>query len=111
MARRLRLSFIAALAMPLLASCAAAPPSPAEQADLDTCTAQANAAYTAQNIDALSRTSQNGLYYAPMPNHVFDSQRMGSLNQRNNQILDCVQNGTGAAAFSAPLFTPHIVGQ
>jgi hypothetical protein len=96
-----------------LAGCAAPPPSAAEQANLAACTSQADAAYNAQNYDALSRTSQNGLRYSATPNHVFDAQQMGSLHARDSQISDCVQNGSGAIGglpSPAPV-PPRIISQ
>jgi hypothetical protein len=97
-----------------LAGCAPQPAAtPAEQAEASACTAQADAGYQANNYDALSRTSQNGLYFAPTPNHAFDSQRMGSLHVRDSQITACEQNGSdaGAIAPGTQIVTPHIVGQ
>ncbi len=96
------------------AGCAAQPPaSQADQSEASACTAQADAGYQANNYDALSRTSQNGLYFAPNPNHAFDSQRMGSLHVRDSQITACEQNGNdaGAIAPGTPIVTPHIIGQ
>ena len=75
-----------------------APPSQADQANLATCTAQADATYNAQNYDQLSRTSQHGLRYSATPNHVFDAQQLGSLHERDDQIADCMKNGTGGTA-------------
>jgi len=109
--------FIFLLAVCLLAGCATPPPSPADQADLATCTSQADATYDAQNFDALSRTSQNGLRYSATPNQVFDAQRLGSLHDRDDQIAACVDNGTGGAASAQaaipgpPPATPQIIGQ
>ena len=100
------------LAAGILAGCAAAPPpSAAEQAELAACTQQADAVYAQSNLNALGRTSQNGLYMAPMPNHVFDGQRMGTLNARNNQIRACMENGNpGAGApAAASLPAPRII--
>jgi len=89
------------------------PPTPSQQSEAATCTAQADAAYQAQNEDALSRTSQNGLLFAPVPNHVFDSQREGSLHERDDQISDCEQNGdtTTAIAPGTPIVAPQIISQ
>jgi hypothetical protein len=103
------------LAFGLLAGCAASPPpSQADQANLASCTAQADAVYQQSNLNALGRTSQNGLLYSPTPNHVFDAQRMGTLNAYNNQVSDCVENGnpntTPPATAAAPLPKPQIVG-
>jgi hypothetical protein len=102
---------LAALVCGALAGCAAsAPETSAQQADDAVCTAQADAAYNAQNVDALSRTSQNGLYFAPTPNHVFDAQRMGSMHVRDSQIEDCEQNGNaGLSVNGMPVVAPHIV--
>jgi hypothetical protein len=96
----------------LLAGCAAPPPSGADQANLAACTQSADAVYQADNENGLARTSQNGLYFAPMPDHAFDSQRMGSLNARNNQIQDCMDNGNPDAALpgQAKLPAPQIIG-
>jgi hypothetical protein len=112
-----RFNFIAVLAGILaLGGCAIAPPpSQADQANLATCTAQADATYNAQNYDQLSRTSQNGLRYSATPNHVFDAQQLGSLHERDDQITDCVNNGTGgtaSAALPGPApAVPQIIGQ
>ncbi len=97
-----------------LAGCA--PPeaaTPAQAAEASACTAQADATYQSENTDALSRTSQNGLYFAPSPNHVFDSQRLGSLHQRDSNIVACEENGNGASAVAqgTPIVAPHIIGQ
>jgi hypothetical protein len=102
--------FLAALVCGSLAGCAAsAPENPAQQADDATCTAQADAAYNAQNTNLLGRTSQNGLLYAPT-NHVFDAQRMGSLSARDNQIQQCEQDGNaGPNVNGVPVVAPHIV--
>jgi hypothetical protein len=110
------LRFTPILAACLLGGCAFSPPaSPADQADLAACTSQADATYDAQNYDALSRTSQNGLRYSAMPNQVFDAQRLGSLHQRDDQITDCVNNGSGGSAQAAipgpPPAIPQIIGQ
>jgi hypothetical protein len=113
MTRRLNLAVLIAPVF-CLAACAAEPPQTAsEQADASACTAEADAAYNAQNYDALSRTSQNGLLFAPTPNHVFDSQRMGSLHARDSQITECEQNGktAGSIAGGTPIVTPQIIGQ
>jgi hypothetical protein len=103
--------FLAALVCGTLAGCAASPPeSTAQQADDATCTAQADATYDAQNANLLARTSQNGLYLAPTPNHVFDGQRMGAMSARDNQIQACEQNGNaGPSVNDVPVVTPHIV--
>ncbi len=96
----------------LLAGCAApAPPSAAATADANTCTAQADAVYQQENVDALSRTSQNGLYFGNTPTHVFDAQRMGSMHQRDSAITNCEDNGNSnlRPAYGSPLVTPHIV--
>jgi len=112
-------NFTAALAGLLaMSGCAASPPpSQADQANLAACTAQADAAYNAQNYDQLSRTSQNGLLYSPTPSHVFDAQHLGSLHERDDQITDCVNNGTGGTVSAsnalpgpAPV-APQIIGQ
>jgi len=96
-----------------IAGCAAAPPpSPAQQAEATTCTAQADATYKAQNYAELSRTSQAGLLYAPMPNHVFDAQTLGALHVRDSQITDCERNGgdgSGPGLPGAMPVTPHII--
>jgi len=101
---------------PLLwfAGCAQGPaPTAADQADASACTAQADAGYDANNVDALSRTSQNGLLFAPDPNRVFDSQRLGSLHARDSQITNCEADGAdaGSIAPGTPIVTPHIIGQ
>jgi hypothetical protein len=103
--------FLVALVCGTLAGCAASQPeSAAQQADNAACTAQADAAYEAQNANLLARTSQNGLYFAAMPNRVFDSQRLGALSVRDNQIQECEQNGsTGPNVNGVPVVAPHIV--
>jgi len=105
--------FYAALAVMALAGCAyGPPPTAAQQADASACTAQADATYNAQNYDALSRPSQNGLYFSQRPNHVFDAQTQGAVHQRDSQITDCEEHGnsgTDPSAFAAPLVTPHII--
>jgi hypothetical protein len=103
--------FLLALVCGTLAGCAGSQPeSTAQQADDATCTAQADAAYEAQNANLLARTSENGLYFAPMPNRVFDGQRMGALSARDNQIQSCEQNGnTGPNVNGVPVVAPHIV--
>jgi hypothetical protein len=95
----------------LLAGCAAAPSSPAEQANLANCTQQADAVYQQDNLNGLARTGQNGLYFAPMPNHAFDAQREGTLDARNNQIKDCMDNGNpdAPALAGAALPAPQII--
>lgn len=98
------------LAASLLAGCAAPPPSAADQANLAACTQQADAVYQQDNLNGLARTSQNGLYFAPMPNHVFDAQRMGTLNARDNQIRACMENGSAQAPGGKPLPAPQIIG-
>jgi hypothetical protein len=102
--------------MAWLAGCAAGPPpSRAAEADAAACTAQADATYNAQNYDQLSRTSQNGLYFSPTPNHVFDAQQQGALHVRDSQITACEAHGgaggsgSATASYAAPLVTPHIV--
>jgi len=97
-----------------LAGCAPQPPaSPAQQAEASACTAQADATYDSENTDALSRTSQNGVFFAPDPNRVFDSQRLGSLHDRDSEITACEDHGNGAGAIApgTPIVTPHIIGQ
>jgi hypothetical protein len=102
----------------LLGGCAVSPPpSAADQADLATCTSQADAAYDAQNYDSLSRTSQNGLRYSATPNQVFQAQQLGSLHERDDSIADCVRSGSGGAASAQaaipgpPPAIPQIIGQ
>ena len=114
-----RFSFSTALAgMLAIGGCAVSPPpSQADEANLATCTAQANATYNAQNFDQLSRTSQNGLRYSATPNHVFDAQQMGSLHERDDQLTDCLNNGTGGTASASAALpgpapaVPQIIGQ
>jgi len=99
-----------------LAGCAT-PPAASDQADLAACTQAADAVYEADNYNGLARTSQNGLLYPATPDHVFDAQRMGTLDARNNQIKDCTENGnpdapavSGLPAQAAPLPRPQIIG-
>jgi hypothetical protein len=101
------------LALGAVAGCSyGPPPSPSEEADDAACTSAADATYKAQNYEALSRTDQAGLYYAPTPNHVFDAQQMGAMHVRDSQITACEQQGSEASSAvpSAPLVTPHIIG-
>jgi hypothetical protein len=102
------------LLLPLLfaSGCALSPPpNAADQADRDACTRQADAAYNAQNFEALSRTDQTGVRYSATPNHVFDAQQLGLLHQRDSAITDCINNGTVAnsAVPGPPLPVPHII--
>ena len=85
-----------------LSGCAAPALSSADQAELAACTQNADAVYQADNENGLARTGQNGLYFAPTPDHVFDAQRMGTLAARNNQIKDCVDNGNSGSAAGVP---------
>ncbi len=104
---------VAILAFGAVAGCSyGPPPSPADEADAAACTSAADATYKAQNYEVLSRTGQNGLYFAPTPNHVFDTQQLGAMHVRDSQITSCEQHGSGAAGAvpSAPLVTPHIIG-
>lgn len=111
---RSKLSFWAVPILALaLSACAPQPsPSPAAQANLASCTAQADAAYQQSNLNGLARTSQNGLLFPATPNQVFDGQRMGTLDARNNQIQDCVDNGNpnNAPATAATVPAPQIIG-
>jgi hypothetical protein len=105
--------FVAALACAWLAGCAAGQPeSQAQQADNAACTAQADATYNANTIDEQARTKQNGLLYAPMPNHAFDAEQLGAQHVRDSQITDCEQNGNKGAPIvnGTPVVTPHILG-
>ncbi len=96
----------------LLLGCTASPPATAEQANLASCTASADAVYQSENYNGLARTSQNGLLYGATPNQVFEGQRMGTLNARNNQIKDCMNNGNPDETVpgGAALPTPQILG-
>ncbi|HQT65407.1 MAG: hypothetical protein B7Z75_09660 [Acidocella sp. 20-57-95] len=104
-------AFLAAAALLALSACATTPPSAADQANLDACTAKADASYNAQNIDSLSRTDQTGVRYSATPNHVFDGQQLGLMHQRDSQITDCVNNGTASASTytGKPLPAPQII--
>jgi len=103
------------LAAGLLAGCT--PPEPessASAAAAATCTAQGDATYNALDEDQLARTSQAGLLFSPMPNHVFDAEQEGAMHVRDSQIADCERNGTApstsaGAAQSGAIVTPHIV--
>jgi hypothetical protein len=110
---RINLPAASILTLGFLAGCAASPaPSPADQSNIASCTAQADAIYQQDNLNGLARTSQNGLLYAPMPNQVFNAQRMGTMNARDNQINDCVENGNpnNRPLGGAPLPAPQIIG-
>ena len=90
-----------------------APPSPSQQADDAACTAQADATYRANTQDQQARTLQNGLYFAPMPNRVFQSQQMGAEHVYDSQLQNCEQNGnpdTAPSINTAPLVPPQIIG-
>ncbi len=100
-------------ALAALASCAPQPAATsADQANLASCTAQADAVYDQSNLNGLARTGQNGLLFPATPGQVFSGQRMGTLNVRNNQIQDCVDNGNpnNRATVTAPLPAPQIIG-
>lgn len=103
----------AILAAGLLASCAApAPESDASAAAAAACTAQGDATYNALDEDQLARTSQSGLLFSPMPNHVFDAEQEGAMHVRDSQIADCERNGTAPSSSAAPggsIVVPHIV--
>lgn len=97
-----------------LSGCMAPPaPTAAQQADATACTAQADSTYNSENTDALSRTGQNGVFFSPDPNRVFDAQRLGSLHERDSNITSCEENGNGAGAIApgTPIVTPRILGQ
>ncbi len=96
-----------------LAGCTPPPAAPtAQDSEASACTAQADATYDSENTDALSRTSQNGVFFAPDPNRVFESQRLGSLHDRDSEITACEDHGNGAGAIApgTPIVTPHIIG-
>ena len=99
----------------LLAGCAhVPPPGSGQQADDAACTAQANATYSANTEDEQARTLQNGLYFAPMPNRVFQGQQMGAEHAYDSQLQNCEQNGnpnTPTPFNTAPLVAPQIIGQ
>jgi hypothetical protein len=102
------------LAACLLASCAEpAPENSASAAAAAACTAQGDATYNALDEDQLARTSQSGLLFSPMPNHVFDAEQQGAMHVRDSQIADCERNGTAPASSAGTLgggiVTPHIV--
>jgi hypothetical protein len=106
-----RLIFLLMPVLLFVSGCASAPPNAADQADLAACTRQADAAYNAQNYDALSRTDQTGLRFPATPTQVFQAQQLGLQHQRDSAITDCVSNGTAADSMipGPPLPTPHIV--
>ncbi len=96
-----------------LSACASQPAAPqAAQANLASCTAQADAIYDQSNLNGLARTGQNGLLYPATPDQAFSGQRMGTLNVRDNQIQDCVDNGNpnNRPTVTAPLPAPQIIG-
>jgi len=109
----IRLSAASLLGLGLLAGCAESPaPSQADQANVASCTAQADAVYQQNNLNGLARTGQNGLLYPATPDQAFSGQRMGTLNVRDNQIQDCVDNGNpnNRPTVTAPLPAPQIIG-
>jgi hypothetical protein len=105
--------FVTALACAWLAGCAVGQPeSQAQQAETAACTAQGDATYNADTIDEQARTSQNGLLFAPMPNHAFDAEHLGAEHVRDSQITACEQNGNtgGPMVNGTQVVTPHIIG-
>jgi hypothetical protein len=96
-----------------LAGCAGHPETASQQADDAACTAQADAGYNQATIDEQARTSQNGLLFAPTPNHVFDAERLGAEHTRDSEIARCEANGAGGSnpqVGGVPVVTPHIIG-
>ncbi len=103
---------LAAAACLGLAACAAAPESPAQQAENAACTAQANAQFNQATLDESARTSQNGLMFGATPNHVFDAEHMGALSARDSQIQDCEKTGNNngqPVVNGVPVVAPHII--
>jgi hypothetical protein len=117
MARLIGMILALGVATATLAACADTTPEPSASAAADaTCTAQGDATYNALDEDQLARTSQSGLLFSPMPNHVFDAEQEGAMHVRDSQIADCERNGTApvgqaaaAGTLSGNIVTPHIV--
>jgi hypothetical protein len=110
--------FLAVIVAGALAGCAAAPPpSTADEADAASCTAQADAAFSSEDEDALARTSQTGELFSARPNHVFDAERLGALHERDSQITNCEDEGADAAGaapagpsfLQTPVVPPQII--
>jgi hypothetical protein len=100
------------LALSGCAPAGAPPESAAATADAAACTAQGDATYRALSVDQLARTSQNGLLFAPTPNHVFDAEQMGAEHERDSQITKCEQNGNPGTATTingVPVVPPRII--
>ncbi|MGE4480335.1 hypothetical protein [Acidocella sp.] len=107
----MRIRLLAAAAALLLASCASQPQSQAQAANSAACTAQADAVYRQSTVNLQARTQQNGLRYGA-PTQVFDSERMGAMNDRALQIQRCetLGNQNGAPTVNGvQVVTPHIV--
>jgi PBP1b-binding outer membrane lipoprotein LpoB len=105
-------SYLACLGvLTLLAGCTTTPPSPAEQADAQACTAAADATYAKQNQTDLSRPSQPGLLYPASPVQVFHAQQLGAQHVRQSQITNCERNGNTAQPVvnGVAVPAPHII--
>ena len=103
---------LAATACLGLTACAAAPESPAQQAEDAACTTQANTQYDQSTLDLAGRTAQNGLRYGAMPTHAFDGQIMGAEHARDSQIQDCEKTGNNngqPVVNGVPVVAPHII--
>jgi len=103
----------AVLACGALGACAMSSPQTGAQADASACTAQGDALYNASTLDEQARTGQNGLLFAPTPNHVFDAEQLGAEHERDTAITNCENNGnidTPDGLPGPPAPPPHIVG-
>ena len=104
--------YLAALAAALLlAGCASQPQSQAEAANQAACTASANQAYQNSTVNLQARTLQDGQRFGA-PTQLFQSEQMGAMNERYQQIQRCVQFGNqngGPSVNNVPVVAPHIV--
>jgi hypothetical protein len=105
----------AVLAVLALAGCAAqAPQSPAQTAEDQACTSQADAQYQQQTINEAGHTAQTGLMFPATPSHVFDSENLGAEHVRESQIQDCETTGNNNGqpeVNGVPVVAPHIITQ
>jgi hypothetical protein len=104
--------FLATLGCLALAACAAAPVSPAQQAEDAACTAQAGAQYQQDTIDQEGHTLQNGLRYGATPTHVYDAETMGAQHAYDSQVQNCEDTGTNngqPVVNGVPVVAPHII--
>jgi len=110
----MKLFCAAALAALALAGCSSTPASPAQSAENQDCTAQADAQYQQNTLNEAGHTDQTGLMFPATPNHVFDSENMGAEHVRESQIQDCENTGNNNGqpqVNGVPVVAPHIITQ